>query len=276
MRELDLLFGYTFPLDTIIDVRVHRARASGITALALGDQPTTLNLILSDGTRLEAHSRGRDPQQIAIESLTRALAQSRAAAAIEAIAEGHTFAFGEIALRPDGILYGGKVTRWERVAGYAIRQGGLIWDDEMGNLAGEVRLANIPFSDALCIALARRLPGKDYARMAPGEGPHGGVFAVTARTRTPGTPKYGKPLAAGIGMAFVLAVLAIFVMRSVSEMGDSWAPPRPVTITAATVAATSPPASAPPVIILASAPLPSASESAPKPVAKPATKRKLH
>src|SRR6187551_2320831 len=123
MRELELLFGYSFPLDTVIDVRVHRARASGIAALALGDQPTTLNLILSDGTRLEARSRGRDPNQLAIEAVTRALAQSRAAAAIAAIAEGHTFAFGEIALRPDGILFGGKVTRWEKVAGYTIRQG---------------------------------------------------------------------------------------------------------------------------------------------------------
>lgn len=276
MRELELLFGYSFPLDMVIDVRVFRARASGIAALALGDERVTLNLTLADGTRLEAKSRGRDRQALAIEAVTRALAQSRAAAALEAIERGDTFAFGKIALRPDGILFEGKVTRWENVAGYVVRDGGLLWDDHRGELAGEVRLANVPFSDALCLALARRLPGKDYARMPPGEGPHGGVFALTARTRAPGTCKYGKQLAAGIGMLLVLAYLGNFAWRSYLDM--SRPPARSVTVTAATVAAApsaSASASALPAIVVAPSAKPSASV-APPPQAKPTAKKKAH
>lgn len=169
-----------------------------------------------------------------------------------------------------------KVTRWENVAGYAVRQGGLLWDDEKGNLAGEVRLANIPFADALVLAIGRRLPGKDYARMAPGEGPHGGVFAVTARTRTPGTFKYGQQLAAGIGMLMLLAFVGNFVMRSLNDMRRP-EPEQPVTVTAATIDA-KPTTSASPVIILAPSAKPSASAAAPpsKPKPKSTSKRKAH
>lgn len=237
MRELELLFGFSFPLDSVIDVRVWRAKASGIAALALGDEPTTLNLILNDGTRLEAKSRGKGQEQLAIEQVTRALAHSRATAALEAISVGHTFAFGEVALRPDGILFGGKVTRWEDIAGYAVREGGLLWDDAQGNLAGEVRLASVPFADALVLAISRRLPGKDYARMAPGDGPHGGVFAVTARTRNPGTFKYQLHVL-GLLVAIPLLVFVFAQARRaylLSTYDD--ASPKPVPVTAATIEA---------------------------------------
>lgn len=78
MRELEILFNRSFPLDMVVDVRVWRARASGIAAIALGDEPTTLTLTLSDGTRLEARSRGRGREQLAIELVTRALAKGHA------------------------------------------------------------------------------------------------------------------------------------------------------------------------------------------------------
>jgi hypothetical protein len=211
MRELELLFGRSFPLDNVIDVRVHRARASGIAAIALGDEPTTLTLTLVDRTCLEARSRGRGPQQTAIETVIYALAQSRAAAALAAIRAGHTFAFGDVAVRPDGLLFAGKVTRWDDVAGYAIRHGALLWDDAKGDLAGEVRLAKIPFSDALVLVLRNRLPGRDYARMPPGEGPHGGVFALTARSRVPGTFRYQPHL---VAVLFLLPVLVVVGLRA--------------------------------------------------------------
>lgn len=267
MRELELLFGRTFPLSCVVDVRVYRARASGVTAIALGDEPTTLRLTLSDRTRLEARSRGRGPQQTAIEAITRALAESRAKAALHAIAAGHTFAFGAIGVRPDGILYEGKVTRWEKISGYAIREGVLLWDDENGDLAGEVGLAKIPFSDALCLVVRRRLPGRDYARMPPGHGPYGGAFAVTARTRTPGTFKYQLHVVAALFLMPLLLFVGMRIHHRAVMAMDSGPPP--VTITAATIVipSDSEPAVAPSATV--SAPSITVPSAMPAPAMKP-------
>lgn len=261
MQELEFLFGCSFPLDMVVDVRVHRARVSGIAAIALGDQPTTLTLGLSDGRRIEARSRGPGREQTSIEAVVRALAKSRATAALAAIGRGDAFAFGDVALRPDGILFEGKVTRWDAIAGYAIRDGGLLWDDLEGNLAGEVRLANIPFSDALCLAIAHKLPGKDYARMPPGEGPHGGVFAITARTRTPGTFKYQLHTFAALLLLPLLIYGGLRINRAWKLAHES-NEPDPVIITAATVSAP-PTTTAPPIIVLSAAPRSSAVASPP-------------
>lgn len=219
MRELEILFGQPFPLESIVDLRVRRFQAKDVAARALvGSQPTHLTLTLADGRRLERSSRGPGPERDAIEAVVARVAAWKADEALRAIAGGGSFAFGPVTLSPVGIQHAGQLTAWDGILGFAVRQGGLVWDDARGRLAGEVLLPHVPFADGLCLAIARRLPGKDYARMPAGEGPQPGFFAITARTRIPGTFRYQKHLFLGVIPLVLLALGVAYVAQRASVM----------------------------------------------------------
>ena len=189
--HLERLFGSAFPLELVAEWRVRRVETKGIAAnVLLGSQPIWLVLTLRDGRKLEAHARGPGPEHESIRAVIAELAQRKLREVLEGLAHGASFTLGAVELRPEGVRFGGRLLRWEAVAGYAVRDGGLLWDDERGKLAGEVWLNDAPFCDALVGVFEAKLPGKDYDRMQPGQGPRHGYFSITARTRVPGTFKY--------------------------------------------------------------------------------------
>lgn len=184
------LFGTTFAPEDVIDCRVRRVQMRGIASAVVGSLPTWLTIGLRDGRRFEARSRGPGPEQDAIRAVLEPITAIQASAARAAIAGGPPHAFGDVTLSAQGIAIRGALTPWDQIAGWAVRYGGLVYDDERGRLRGEVMLGNIPFGDGLVAAMQERLPDRNYETMAPGAGPSHGFFSITARTRVPGTFKY--------------------------------------------------------------------------------------
>jgi hypothetical protein len=116
-----------------------------------------------------------------------ALTQLKRIEVLDGLARGRSFTLGQVELRPEGVRFGGRLVPRQGIAGYAVRGGGLVWDDERGKLAGEVWIDDQPFADALLDVFQIRRPGRDDERMPPGQGPRHGFFSITARTRIPGT-----------------------------------------------------------------------------------------
>lgn len=213
---VERLFGVSFPLEAITDLRVRRIRTRGAMKIALGVQPTWLTVTLQDGRRLEARSRGNDPEHDAIEALLHRVAAPKANEALRAIASGKRYAFGSIVLDAHGIEHAGRLTRWDEIAGFAVRHGGLVWDDARGRLAGEVMLDDVPFADALRRVLAARLPGRDYEQMPRGQGPRHNAFSITARNRIPGTYKYALHVVCALVPLLVLVFGGYYAIHRAS------------------------------------------------------------
>lgn len=226
MQMLNELFQTSFPIDAVAECFVTRIRARGAAVIVAGSEPTTLSITLTDGRKLQASSRGPGPKQDAINSVVRWINEWKANQTLAALSNGHTVQFGTVELTPEGIENKGVLTRWNEISGWAVRRGGLVYDNAHGRLAGEVWLPRIPFGDALCLVVAHRLPDKNYETMPPGAGPKHGFFSVTARIHVPGTSKYARHVVVGaVPALIVLGALVLGVLSAWDWVARAMTPP---------------------------------------------------
>lgn len=212
MRELEFLFQTSFPIEDVIDCRVRRVKAEGlVAAAALGFEPTWLTLTLRDGRVLTTKSRGPGADHDAIQTVIQAITTWKAGEALASLANGQPVSFDAIGFSGAGISLQGRVSSWREIAGWAVRKGGLMWDDASGRLVGEVLLDGLPFPDTVVAIIANRLPDKNYEAMSHGAAPKAGLFSITARTRIPGTFKYQMHVLLGVVPALVALLVLVRV-----------------------------------------------------------------
>jgi hypothetical protein len=159
VSELKRVLGEQVALETIVDCRVTRARAGGLTSVAVGSKPTWLNVMLQDGRELKAHARGPGPEQQAIEAAAAEITAFKVAQAEEALNRGETASFRAIAFTPEGILRGKALTPWAEVAQWAIDEGYLVFVSIQGR-KWKLWLGKAAFGDAVCRIVERRLPDR--------------------------------------------------------------------------------------------------------------------
>jgi len=164
--SLASLFGHDVPIGAIVDCRVTRASARGLTSVAVGSRPTWLKLTLADGRRLEAHSRGPGPEQDRIEAAIASINGAKIRETNATLARGGSVPFGELTLSVEGIHKGSSLTPWDHIAGWDVFAGELTILP-LGASRWTIWLGKVAFADALCEIVATRLGADKRIQPSP-------------------------------------------------------------------------------------------------------------